>query len=66
MNYELTQISRFCNVSCVSYSSIGRIEKVGGIDMTVDGVGVCIVGIDIGILFLKKVNSNFLNLYHLS
>ncbi len=38
--------------------------------MTVDGVGVCIVGIDIGIdigiLFLKKVNSNFLNLYHLS
>ena len=34
--------------------------------MTVDGVGVCIVGIGIGILFLKKVNSNFLNLYHLS
>ncbi len=32
--------------------------------MTVDGVGVCIIGI--GILFLKKVDSNFLNLYHLS
>jgi len=51
MIYELNQISRFCNFSCVSYSSIWWIEKVGGIDMMVDGVGVCIVDIDIGIPF---------------
>ena len=64
MNYELNQISRFCNISCVLYSSI--VEKVGRIDMTVDSIGVCIIGISVIILFLKKGNIHFMNLYHLS
>ena len=66
MNYELNQISRFCNISCVLYSSIRWVEKVGRIDMTVDSIGVCIIGISVIILFLKKGNINFMNLYHLS
>ena len=66
MNYELNQISRICNVSCVLYSSIRWVEKVGRIDMTVDSIGVCIIGISVIILFLKKGNINFMNLYHLS
>ena len=55
MNYELNQISRICNVSCVLYFSIWRIEKVGRIDMMVNSIGICIVGIDmsISILFLE-------------
>ena len=66
MNYELNQISRFCNISCVLYSSIRWVEKVGRIDMTVDSIGVCIIGIGMSILFLKKGNIHFMNLYHLS
>ena len=66
MNYELNQISRFCNFSCVLYSSIRWVEKVGRIDMTVDSIGVCIIGIGMSILFLKKGNIHFMNLYHLS
>ena len=66
MNYELNQISRFCNISCVLYFSIRWIEKVGRIDMTVNSIGVCIIGISVIILFLKKGNILFMNLYHLS
>jgi len=66
MNYELTQISRICNVSCILYFSIRWVEKVGRIGMTVDSVKVSEYFAIVIIFFINKIDICFLNLYYFS